>query len=230
MAHEQFFFSQDVQDDIIILTETEHHHLSRVLRKRIGDEVWVTNGKGIAFQTCIKQIETDKTYLSIQETYPKFGESMNRVTLAAGIIKPAHWEFLLEKSVELGVYDIYPIISRYTIKTNFKMDRAKKIILSAAKQSGRSRVPNLYEPLPFENFVNKEFKELTYICDNQDDYPMLSNCEEDQNHVVLIGPEGGFSPEEVKLAIKNNFLPVSLGPRRLRAETAAIMAVNRLVL
>ena len=229
MANEQFFYSTDITENEIILNGGEHYHLSKVLRKHPGDEIWVTNGKGITFQTKIASVNSDKTTLTILNILPKFGEPANRVTLAAGVIKPSHWEILIEKAVELGVYNIVPIISRFTVKPNIKMDRCRKIILSAVKQCGRSRLPHLAAPIQFEEYLRRDFKELTYICDNQDNYPLLSNCEEHQNHVVMVGPEGGFSEDEVTLALKNKFQAVSLGPRRLRAETAAIVAVSKLI-
>lgn len=150
-----------IDNDRLILDGQEHQHISRVMRKKPGDDIWVSNGKGMAYQTEILEIEKEFTRCKILKTYPQFGEPVNKVSLAVGIIKPAHWEILLEKAVELGVHDIYPLTSRYTVVPNIKRQRNEKILLSALKQCGRSYLPTLHDPIPFKTFIAK--KEMKFF-------------------------------------------------------------------
>ncbi|MCK4812909.1 MAG: 16S rRNA (uracil(1498)-N(3))-methyltransferase [Candidatus Marinimicrobia bacterium] len=229
MAHEQFFFSQNINRDILRFEHDEHHHLSRVLRKKVGDIIWGSNGDGMAYETKIISIAENDTNCKIINAYSLWGEPQNRVSLAVGIIKPSHWEIMLEKSVELGVYEIFPLITRYTVKTGIKRERNENIILSAVKQCGRSRIPILHEPMQYSEFIQIKRSETMYICDNQDDYPSLEAGSDQHNYMVLIGPEGGFHSDEVAQAITNSCQSVLLSNRRLRTETACLMALSRLV-
>jgi len=229
MAHEQFFYTTQIDNDILLLSGQEHQHISRVMRKKKGDHVWVSNGKGITFHTQILDIDKESTRCRILKSYPRLGEPANNVSLAVGMIKPAHWEILLEKAVELGVHDIYPLSSRYTVIPNIKRERNEKILLSALKQCGRSYLPVLREPMSFKDFIIQKRNEVLLICDNQDDYPMLEAASDTRDYIVLIGPEGGFTKEEVHLAIEHHAKPVLLSNRRLRTETACLSALARLV-
>jgi 16S rRNA (uracil1498-N3)-methyltransferase len=229
MAHEQFFYSEHIEDNTLIIDGDEHKHLSRVMRKRPGDTIWISDGKGTSYQTEILEIGQDNTKCKIVKKYPEFGEPKNRVSLAVGLIKPSHWEIMLEKAVELGVYDIYPLFTRYTVLKGIKRERQEMIVLSAMKQCGRSYLPILHDPVSLNDFIKQKRHEITYICDNQDDYPQLTPGMDSANYLVLIGPEGGFSTEEVELAIQHSVQPALLTNRRLRTETACIAALNRLV-
>ncbi|MCD6446564.1 MAG: 16S rRNA (uracil(1498)-N(3))-methyltransferase [Candidatus Marinimicrobia bacterium] len=229
MAHEQFFYSKHIEDNTLIIDGDEHKHLSRVMRKRPGDTIWISDGKGTSYQAEILEINAESTICKIIGKHPKFGEPENRVSLAIGLIKPSHWEIMLEKAVELGVYDIYPLITRYTVVKSLKRERGAKIILSALKQSGRSYLPILHDPVPFKEFIQQKRPDIIYICDNQDDYPQLAPTSDPENYLVLIGPEGGFHPDEVALAIQHSAQPVLLTNRRLRTETACLAALIRLI-
>ncbi len=229
MAHEQFFFTQLIKDKHLIIDGQEHLHLSRVMRKKIGDQIWVSNGKGISYQVQILSIDKENTQCKILRSHSQFGEPKNKVSLAVGLIKGSHWEIMLEKAVELGVHDIYPLITQYTVVKGMKRERGEKIILSALKQSGRSYLPILHDPAPFKEFIKTDRDEITYICDNQDNYPQMGMGLDTANYLVLIGPEGGFSSTEVALAIQHSAQPVLLTNRRLRTETACLAALIRLI-
>lgn len=229
MAHEQFFYSVNTTDSFLTIDDQEHQHLSRVMRKKISDQIWVSDGKGMAYVCEILDIGKESTQCKILKTFPLFGEPANKVSLAVGIIKPAHWEIMLEKAVELGVHDIYPLTTRYTVVPNIKKERNEKILLAALKQSGRSYLPVVHDPVPFKTFIEQKRNEVIFICDNQDDYPYLETGMDTTDYVVLIGPEGGFSSDEVNLAIKHCARPVLLSNRRLRTETACLAALSRLV-
>ncbi|MFA6619086.1 MAG: RsmE family RNA methyltransferase [Candidatus Neomarinimicrobiota bacterium] len=229
MAHEQFFYSPEIDGNIITIEATEHQHLSRVMRKNVDDLIWISNGKGISYEAKIISIDKNSTQAKIIQKHPGFGEPKNKVSLAVGLIKASHWEIMLEKAVELGVYDIYPLLTQYTVVKQLKRERSEKIILSALKQSGRSRLPILHDPLPFDKFIRKKTQATTYICDNQDNYPQLTADVDMSDYLVLVGPEGGFHPDEVALAIQHSAHPVLLTNRRLRTETACLAALSLLV-
>ncbi|MDZ7822264.1 MAG: RsmE family RNA methyltransferase [Candidatus Marinimicrobia bacterium] len=174
MAHERFFHTQNISGDTLTFKNEEHFHLSRVLRKTRGDTVWAIDGEGIAYQTRIRSVEKQQSTAEILRRHPGFGEPSNRVSLAVGIIKPSHWEILLEKAVELGVHDIFPLHTRYTVKGTIKRERSEKILLSSAKQCGRSRIPRLYPVREFREFIRATRNGRQYICDNQENYPRCS--------------------------------------------------------
>jgi 16S rRNA (uracil1498-N3)-methyltransferase len=229
MAHEQFFFSDNINMDRLSIDGQEHQHLSRVMRKKDHDQIWVSDGKGTAYHSEIIAVGKESTQCKIIKSYPELGEPANKVSLAVGIIKPAHWEIMLEKAVELGVHDIYPLTTRYTVIPTIKRERSEKILLSALKQSGRSYLPILHDPVTFTDFIEHKRNEIIFICDNQDDYPLLEAGMDTADYLVMIGPEGGFSQEEIDLAIKHCARPVLLSNRRLRTETACMAALSRLV-
>ncbi|MDZ7797907.1 MAG: RsmE family RNA methyltransferase [Candidatus Marinimicrobia bacterium] len=230
MAHERFFYTQHIDNDILFFEDDEHFHLSRVLRKKSGDTVWAIDGKGSTFETRIELIDKNKSSARIIRRYPAFGEPRNRISLAAGVIKSAHWDILLEKAVELGVYAIFPLNTHYTVKSGIKRERSEKIILSAVKQCGRSRIPELHPVTDFSEFIRRNRGNSVFICDNQDDHPLLEPDDNTSDHLVLIGPEGGFHPDEIRLALDAGAKPVLLANRRLRTETACMLALSRLVI
>ena len=229
MAHERFFHTQRIRGDELVLEGDELFHLSRVLRKKTGDTVWVVDGKGNAFHTRITAVGSESSTAAVIRRYPEFGEPLNRISLAVGIIKAAHWDILLEKAVELGVHAVYPLNTRYTVRTKIKTARAEKIMLSAVKQCGRSRIPQLHPPADLKGFLRNLPESRVYICDNQEAYPPLSTPGTAEDAVVLVGPEGGFHPAEVQAAVKAGAEPVLLSKRRLRTETACIRALDLLV-
>lgn len=229
MANEQFFFSREMDERVLQLQGEEHFHLSRVLRKRSGDTIWAFNGEGLACEARIRSIDKEQTIADVIKLYPELGEAKNCIAVGVGIIKHAHWEILLEKAAELGVYEIFPLITRYTVKTDFKRERSEKILLSAVKQCGRSRIPVLHPLQDYQNFIAALPYANVYICDNQDNYPVLKAADRPEDALVLIGPEGGFHPDEVRLAQDAGVKPVLLARRRLRTETACILALSRLV-
>lgn len=229
MAHEQFFYSPLVQGNSILIEGAEHQHLSRVMRKKTGDIIWISDGKGCSYEAGIISIEKDFSQVEILKKHENFGEPANKVSLAVGMIKASHWEILLEKAVELGVYEIYPLLTQNTQHKHFKRERNEKILLSAIKQCGRSYLPKLHDPLEYDKFLSQEFLGEKYICDNQKEYTLLPKGDPNKNYIILVGPEGGFSLKEVDYAIEKNFQAISLCNRRLRTETACLSVLVSLI-
>lgn len=230
MANEQFFFSREINASTLLLRGDEHFHLSRVLRKKTGEIIRVSDGEGTVYEARITAIGKELTSADILQRFPGLGEPRNRISLAVGMIKAAHWDILLEKTAELGVFEICPLITRYTVKTDLKRERGEKILLSAAKQCGRSRIPRLHVPAEFGTFIKQLPDKPIYLCDNQDAYPLLHAPENPKDALILIGPEGGFHPDELRHARDAGAKAVLLANRRLRTETACMLALSRLVL
>ncbi len=229
MAHERFFYSGqiDAASKEAILSGEEHHHLSRVLRMRPDDLIHVGDRAGTMYACRIRDIGVSETRVGIEEIFPGWGEEKLDMHLAVGLIRESHWEWMIEKAVELGVTEITPLLTEHVLKRSLRSERSEKIIFAAAKQCGRSRVPRLNAPAEYRQFI-KEAQADTRICfDNQGSarpygelLPLTG-----QSVILLVGPEGGFSKQEVDFAEKNDYFSAILGSRRLRTETAALTAV-----
>jgi 16S rRNA (uracil1498-N3)-methyltransferase len=229
MINMQYYFSDDIHENLsIVLSEDEHIHCTKVLRHRIGDTLHVLDGKGNMYITAIAEIKKQETLLSIKEIIT-VSKKVNPVYVAISPTKnPSRTEWFIEKATEIGVSGIYFIICDRTENKFLKTDRWKKIIISAAKQSGQVFFPSMeiIDPLYSLSKIN----ELS-ICKKY-----IAHCQMEENHLltvvdaskpqlVLIGPEGDFTQAEIEWAIQNHFNPVSLGKSRLRTETAGLYAL-----
>ena len=227
----QLFFNPRLQqgDKQVQFPKDESKHIVKVLRKQIGDQLLVTNGKGILFITrlinnnhnkCLAEIESIKT----EEKRPY------KIHIAiAPTKKNDRFEWFLEKATEIGIDKISPIICDHSERKVVKLDRFERILQSALKQSLQYNMPELAAPISFQEFINQENTDDCFIAHCEEDEeknPLKKNIELHQNYTILIGPEGDFSSEEIKTAIQKNYHPVSLGKNRLRTETAAIVACH----
>lgn len=232
MAHHadtQFYVRpEDVSGEWLTLTGEEARHASKVLRLRPGDEVGATDGQGQWYRAEVTGVTRDDLTARILERKEGVGESSLRLTMGVGLLKnPARFETFLEKAVELGVSAIVPLVTDRTERATFKASRAQNILIAALKQSGRTRLPELSEPVAFSVFLADAGPGVKLICHEAEgkDAAIGGHLRTGASEVcVLVGPEGGFSQAEVEQARACGFVPVSLGARRLRAETAAIAA------
>jgi 16S rRNA (uracil1498-N3)-methyltransferase len=227
---------EDIITHGLILRGNESQHLVRVMRKNIGDRIFVTDGNDTMYETVIASIEKTSTHCDILAIHRKFHEARIDITLAVSLLKnPARFDFLVEKATELGVRSIIPLLCERTIPRQEKHDRLDKISLAAMKQCGRSWLPRIQPLQSFKALVeNSHHWSLKFIPHEQADQSrtILSEFKRhDDVHSLLItiGPEGGFAEEEADLALHTEFKPVSLGARRLRTETAAIVAIAQLL-
>ncbi len=209
----------------------EFVHLTHVMRKKQGDSIRVVNGVGIAYDATIVEISKHIARCEISNIHARLNEPELDVTVAVAILKNASkFDFLVEKVTELGVNTIIPLITGRTIPRHAKTDRLKKLALAAMKQSGRCVLPTVRELTEFPEFVQtSQPGSLRIIPHEQVAAPTLAlvvRGREFQSAIVCVGPEGGFTDNEVALAQSAGFLPVSLGARRLRTETAAIIAAG----
>ena len=229
MAHERFFYSQEVDRERgrVLLPPEETHHLTRVMRMGVGDRIHVSDQRGDMYVCRIESIGEGRAECSIEEMHEFWGEDRLHMHLAAGIIRESHWEWMIEKAVELGAREITPLITQHVIRKTLRMERSEKIILAAAKQSGRGFLPILNPVCPWEKFVEEQAADHRILLDNQGAWPSLGSLLpfRGKDLILALGPEGGFSKQEVDFALKKGYFSATLGVRRLRTETAAAAAL-----
>jgi len=218
------FYSSSRQDDMIYITGQEAAHCSKVLRKAEGSEVRLLDGKGAEYVAIIKSITKDRIEAVIQseniyESDPKMPH------LAFGMIKhPARLDWLVEKVTEVGVSRITPLICKRSEKRRIKKERIERIILSAAKQSKAYHFPILDEPMTPDDF-HRTYPGAGLIASWGPDVPELSLVSVDVSYPkILIGPEGDFTDQELSTFVNIGYQRVNLGKKRLRAETACVVA------
>jgi 16S rRNA (uracil1498-N3)-methyltransferase len=223
----QVFYSQNIVGDKILIDQQEHIHLSKVLRKTLGDKIYVCNGKGLFVLAEIISMTKKETMLLTKEVLHDEKENSNRLTLAVAPTKNMdRYEWFIEKAIEIGVHRIVPFYSQNSERRKLKLERIQTIAISAMKQSKSLFLPEIHAPISFKELLNLKLtnqKYIAYVLEEtntvKDVFPLL---EPDKELIVLIGPEGGFTVEEADRAMKNSFKALSLGAKRLRTETAAV--------
>jgi len=222
-----FFYEPILPDQpcIFSLSEDTSKHCVQVLRMNEGTIIALTNGKGIHCNATIVSPNKKQAVVSLANML--FSEQTRPInSIAISFVKnPSRIEWFLEKATEIGIANIYPLITERTEKSNFKLERWESILVSAMLQSKQVWKPILHEPLVFTDFVNKKFEGIKMIahCEN-DNKSTIKLVGKNNNQLILIGPEGDFTSKEIELAISNNYISVGLGNTRLRTETAGIVA------
>ncbi|HWP83012.1 MAG TPA: RsmE family RNA methyltransferase [Bacteroidota bacterium] len=232
-----FYVSEDdIHDSTILIRGDELKHLSRVLRKKVGERIFVTDGNDRMYEAAIRSINYDEAECEILERKHRVNEPKVEVTLAVSLLKnPARLDFLVEKATELGVRAIVPMLCDRTIPRHEKHERLERIALAAMKQCGRSFVPRIFMLSSFESIVHHaneyHLRLIPHEKIEQSQYigAVMQHHPEAKSALLLIGPEGGFTEDELELASAEGCIPISLGPRRLRSETAALVAVSSVV-
>ncbi len=204
-------------------------HLTTVLRMREGDKLALTNAKGVLAEAEI--ISTSKKSCSVQIISSiTLDAPKKKIILGISVLKNAgRFEWMLEKVTEIGATTIVPLICERTERQHFRIERMQSIVLSAMLQSQQTWLPEIVGPLSFENVINRYHSDFKLIahCLPGEKTDILSFSAL-QNAIILIGPEGDFTIEEIDFALGNNFTAVSLGNKRLRTETAGVVAVTLL--
>lgn len=227
----QLFYDPDLQAGHHQLREEEARHAFQVLRKKVGDELDLVNGKGGWFKATVSSISKRECLLEVSPVRQETERAGHRLHLLVAPTKNIdRFEWILEKATEIGIDFIQPILTEHSERKRIRTDRLERVLESAMKQSLRAWLPGLGELLPLETALQEAANDgvcyLAYLG-KPDETDLLRNNYQPGNSVTLaIGPEGGFSPAEAALAQAHNFLFASLGPNRLRTETAAITAVH----
>lgn len=222
------FFAPDILTDNE-LPQDEASHCVRVLRKKVGDEILVTDGNGFFYDARLVQADVRHCFVSIerQKAYPKSWPFYLQIAFApTKNIDRIEW--FVEKATEIGIDRFSPFLCRHSERKDIKRQRIEKILVSAMKQSQKAFLPQWDDMVSFIDFIKIPFIGRKFIAHCYDGGKLLlkDTYRRGENALVLIGPEGDFSEEEVSLAIKNGFQPVSLGESRLRTETAALAACH----
>lgn len=226
------FYCKQSDENEFLLDETESHHLTRVLRVKKGGEVNITNGDGNLYR-CILVSENEKNArVEIVEVKANFNRRNYHLTLAVAPTKNIdRFETLVEKCVEIGVDRIIPIVTARSERKNLRYDRIEKIVISAMKQSLKTKLTIIEPVTPFSKFIEKPPAGKLYIAwiaDNMSGKLLGYDYIKGESATLLVGPEGDFTPKESEAAIKSGFKAVNLGNSRLRTETAGIVACSHI--
>ena len=226
------FYAPDIANDPR-LPETESGHCIRVLRHKEGDEVEVIDGKGWLYRCVIADARPKGVLLEIISQEQIASPWGNEITIAVAPTKNVdRMEWMIEKLTEIGINRFVPVRCEHSERKDLKIERIEKIAISAMKQSLKATMPVLQQVTQLRHFIETlpptvTARYIAYCNDEVYERRLLaSSITPDTDCAVLIGPEGDFSPEEVKFAVDNGFVPVSLGPCRLRTETAAVVAAD----
>jgi 16S rRNA (uracil1498-N3)-methyltransferase len=221
----RFYLPQSLESPTIRLTGPEAHHLGRVLRFQTGDEVTLFDGKGAEARARIESIAADVVELTVLERSIANELPENALTVASAVPKGERFDWLVEKATELGVARLIPLITTRSVvhPGDSKLERLRRTIIEASKQCGRSRLMELTPPIEWKKLVEAEFTAgEVWIADPSGEPLTRSFGERSRPRIVAVGPEGGFTNDELELAGRDGAKLVGLGPRILRIETAAI--------
>jgi len=231
MHWESFYVNPaDVKGNSLIFPPAEVRHIVQVLRKMSGDKIRAVDGLGTVYEVELTHVSRSKVEAEIISRRRRIGEPAAQIILAQAVLKGDHFDWIVEKTTELGIAGLIPFHSHYTqLKAGEKkINRWQRIALSAMKQCGRTIMPVVSEAADFKRIISMgaDCHQLFIAHAGETSKSIKQIIKTPFNSMpkmlLLVGPEGGFTDEEVEQAIEQGFKPVSLGPRRLRAETAAV--------
>lgn len=224
----QIFYAPDIKGNFHTLDEHESKHIIRVLRMVKGTGVKLIDGKGNLYEGIIDDPDQRKCTITIRGVIRNFEKRNFRLHIAISPLKNTErFEWFIEKSVEIGVDEITPLICRNTEKPGIKSERINNLIISAMKQSLKATKTLLNPPCFFNDFIMRDYEGIRMIAHCNDSFKrwkISEVCSKNQSTVILIGPEGDFSEDEIKYASEMGISQVHLGISRLRSETAGIAA------
>lgn len=223
------FFVPDIDSgDLHSLSEEESNHCTRVLRLGKGDLLHLTNGRGTLYEATIMDEKARKLKVRINRTWTDWGKRSYRLHIGLAPTKNmSRFEWFLEKATEIGIDEITPILCEHSERRSLPKERLHKILVAALKQSQTTWLPLLHEPVSFAGFIHQSTTDLKYIAHYDERNPQLKAIyKTGTNARILIGPEGDFSPGEIRDAQQSGYRLVNLGNSRLRTETAGIMACS----
>lgn len=226
------FYCPNIDFNSPVLDEQESHHCVKVLRLQVGDSIHVADGKGNLYQANILHAHPKHCSFQIISTQSEVGLLNYQLIMAVAPTKHIdRFEWFIEKAVEIGVSEIYPIYCDHSERKVIKMDRIQSILVSAMKQSLSAFLPKLHNMISFNEFLKTDFNDSQrYIahCYDLPRTPISQLDRHSESYTLCIGPEGDFSIPEIESAHSKGFAPISLGNRRLRTETAALYALQHI--
>ena len=226
----QLFYAPDITPPLYTLSEEESKHCVRVLRLGRGDTLHITDGRGNLFCCEITDDNPKRCAVRVTETRAGWEALPYSLTMAVAPTKNAdRFEWFLEKATEVGVSEIVPLLCERSERRALKIERAERVVVSAMKQSLKAFCPALRPLTPLADLLTEPFdgRRLIAHCDapRMEKRHLFDTLRPHENLLVLIGPEGDFSPGEIAFALANGFEEITLGRQRLRTETAALAAV-----
>ena len=227
------FYLPDAQLGTISFPEEESKHIVKVLRMKEGDRFCVTNGNGSLFDAELVDAHPKRAMADLSNQRNGYDIRDYKLSIAIAPTKlNERTEWFLEKATEIGIDEVKLFASYHSERRAANVERFRKIVVSAMKQSVKSKMPLVEEMVSFDKLVKQNFDGQKFIAWIDDDVKdqLCDLYKKSENAIVLIGPEGDFSKEEVELAKENGYVPVSLGEARLRTETAAVVACHTMQL
>ncbi len=230
LSNMQLFYTPNLNENDVNFSfdKEESKHIIKVLRKKEGDILFATNGRGILFQIAITAALENHCSVKIVSFEAQEATAYKIHIAVAPTKMNDRIEWFLEKATEMGIQEITPIFCDRSERKQINPARFEKIIISAMKQSGQVFLPKLNEASSFKDFVNthQNNQKLIAHCEKTVKKSLSAILKPNKSSTILIGPEGDFSEKEIQLALKNNFIAVTLGKTRLRTETAALVACH----
>ena len=224
----QLFYCPEVIEETLYLNSIESKHCVKVLRKQEGDVIHLIDGEGFFYEAEITFASQKKVLFEIIKKWEDRPRNCFLHIAIAPTKSNDRFEWFLEKATEIGIDEITPIICEHSERKTIKMERMQKIILSASKQSLKAKLPVLNPVIGFKEFMSTQKNGFIAHCEEDNKKELLSVVTKDM--LILIGPEGDFSSNEIDSALNSNFTPISLGNSRLRTETAGIVACHTVAL
>lgn len=221
------FYTLDLNPTDCFLSEEESRHCAKVLRLQKNDLIEVVDGKGFFYHAKIIISDSKKTRFTILETQAEFGKRNHHLHIAVAPTKNIErLEWFIEKATEIGIDEITPMICQHSERKIINHERLNKVITSAMKQSLKAYHPQLNQLTTFTSLVKADVRSQKWIahCEDTEKISIKEALLSQHNYLILIGPEGDFSSQEINLALENGFQAITLGNSRLRTETAALEA------
>ena len=224
------FYTTLIQNDHAVLDAAESHHCVKVLRLTNGDSVQVIDGKGGFYDAIIEKADHRQCLLKLTGIRKDFEKRNYHLHIALAPTKNIdRFEWFVEKCTEIGIDEITPIICEHSERKILKIDRIQRVIVAAVKQSIKAYIPTFNPPLSFAEFIEKEsvssHKFIAHCYEGKKEL-LVDSCKPGDSVLIMIGPEGDFTSEEVNFAISEGFSGLSLGNSRLRTETAGVVACH----
>ncbi|MCK9324119.1 MAG: 16S rRNA (uracil(1498)-N(3))-methyltransferase [Bacteroidales bacterium] len=224
-----FYSPELTEQKEFILSRDESHHAIRVLRLEAGSQIILVNGRGGWFPSTITHPDPKGCRVQVDERVEGFGKPSYHLHIAIAPTKQSErFEWFLEKATEIGLSEVTPLICERSERKDIKTERLMRVAIAAMKQSVKAFHPDIHEPTPFGRFIGQAFtgsKAIAHCTDGEKQW--LDQVERESRTItLLIGPEGDFSPKEIKEALDHGFTPITLGNSRLRTETAGVVATQ----
>jgi 16S rRNA (uracil1498-N3)-methyltransferase len=223
------FYTPDIEGTECVLSDEESGHAVKVLRLKKGDTVTLVDGKGGWYDAIVTSPHPKHCEVTVSNTIHEYEKLPYRLHIAISPTKNMdRFEWFVEKSVEIGIDEITPILCEHSERKHVNMSRLQKIAIAAMKQSKKAYLPVIHEPTPFSRLIETPVhgkKSIAY-CGNGDKYALKEIYGNNEDIIIVIGPEGDFSPGEVAMALKNSYHCITLGKSRLRTETAGVVACH----